>query len=50
MSRKGIETAVARFKELGAEIIEVSMPTLSHALPAYYIISSAEAVLQPCTI
>ena len=41
--RKGIETAVARFKELGAEIIEVSMPTLSHALPAYYIISSAEA-------
>ena len=41
--RKGIETAVSRFKELGAEIVEVSMPTLSHALSAYYIISSAEA-------
>ncbi len=41
--RKGIDEAALQFKALGAEIVEVSMPTLSHALPAYYIISSAEA-------
>lgn len=41
--RKGIEEAALQFQALGAEIVSVSMPTLSHALPAYYIISSAEA-------
>ena len=41
--RKGIEEAALQFQALGAEIVKVSMPTLSHALPAYYIISSAEA-------
>ena len=40
--RKGIEEAALQFQALGAEIVKVSMPTLSHALPAYYIISSAE--------
>ena len=41
--RKGIQLAAGRFRDLGAEIFRVSMPTLTHALPAYYIISSAEA-------
>ena len=41
--RKGIEEAALQFQALGAEIVKVSMPTLSHALPAYYIITSAEA-------
>ena len=41
--RKGIQLAARRFRDLGAEIVRVSMPTLTHALPAYYIISSAEA-------
>lgn len=41
--KNGIQSAVMQFKALGAEIVEVSMPTLQHALPAYYIISSAEA-------
>ena len=41
--KNGIQTAIMQFKALGAEIVEVSMPTLAHALPAYYIISSAEA-------
>ena len=41
--RKGIQLAARRFQDLGAEIVRVSMPTLTHALPAYYIISSAEA-------
>ena len=41
--RKGIQLAAGRFQDLGAEIVRVSMPALTHALPAYYIISSAEA-------
>ena len=31
------------FESLGAEIEEISLPLLEYALPAYYIISSAEA-------
>ncbi|WP_426350768.1 Asp-tRNA(Asn)/Glu-tRNA(Gln) amidotransferase subunit GatA [Alloiococcus sp. CFN-8] len=31
------------YEALGAEIVELSLPNLKHALPAYYIISSAEA-------
>ena len=30
-------------ESLGAEIVELSLPSLIHALPAYYVISSAEA-------
>ena len=41
--RKGIQLAARRFQDLGAEIVRVSMPALTYALPAYYIISSAEA-------
>ena len=41
--RKGIQLAARRFQDLGAEIVRVSMPALTHALSAYYIISSAEA-------
>ncbi len=41
--KEGILTAAKQFRALGAEVLEVSMPTLAHALPAYYIISSAEA-------
>jgi aspartyl-tRNA(Asn)/glutamyl-tRNA(Gln) amidotransferase subunit A len=37
-----IETALNEYKKLGAEIIEVSMPTLKLAIPAYYVIASAE--------
>lgn len=35
--------AADRFKALGAEIIEVSLPSANEALEAYYVISSAEA-------
>lgn len=35
--------AANRLEALGAEIVEISMPTVRMALPAYYIISSAEA-------
>ena len=41
--RKAILQAAERYTQLGAQVEEVSMPTLKDALPAYYIISSAEA-------
>jgi len=35
--------AIDRFRELGAEIIEVSLPHTKYALPTYYITAPAEA-------
>jgi aspartyl-tRNA(Asn)/glutamyl-tRNA(Gln) amidotransferase subunit A len=35
--------AIARFRELGAEIVEVSLPHTKYALPTYYITAPAEA-------
>ncbi|MBE0437507.1 MAG: Asp-tRNA(Asn)/Glu-tRNA(Gln) amidotransferase subunit GatA, partial [Methylomicrobium sp.] len=37
-----IETAVNEYRKLGAEVKEVSMPNLKHAIPAYYVIAPAE--------
>ncbi|GFO71770.1 aspartyl-tRNA(Asn)/glutamyl-tRNA(Gln) amidotransferase subunit A [Bathymodiolus japonicus methanotrophic gill symbiont] len=37
-----IEAAVNEYKKMGAEIIEVSMPNLKLAIPAYYVIAPAE--------
>jgi aspartyl-tRNA(Asn)/glutamyl-tRNA(Gln) amidotransferase subunit A len=34
---------VARLEELGAEIVEVSLPNLNYSIPVYYIIAPAEA-------
>lgn len=41
--RKAVLHAANVLESLGATIVEVSLPTLEHALPAYYILSSAEA-------
>lgn len=41
--RLAVMHAARVLEGLGAEIVEVSLPTAKHALPAYYIISSAEA-------
>ncbi len=41
--KASILEAAKRFEKMGAAVEEVSMPMLSNALPAYYIISSAEA-------
>jgi aspartyl-tRNA(Asn)/glutamyl-tRNA(Gln) amidotransferase subunit A len=41
--RTAIETAVAHFHSLGAEIIDVSLPHTEYAIAAYYLIASAEA-------
>jgi len=41
--KAGILSAASAYMEMGAEIVEVSLSTLEYALPAYYVISSAEA-------
>lgn len=37
-----LEAALAEYRKLGAETVEVSMPTLKLAIPAYYVIAPAE--------
>jgi len=37
-----IEAAIDEYRKLGAEIVEVSMPNLKLAIPAYYVIAPAE--------
>jgi len=37
-----IEAAINEYKKMGAEVIEVSMPNLKLATPAYYVIAPAE--------
>ncbi len=41
--RSAVLRAAKQYEKMGAELIEVSMPSLNHALSAYYVISSAEA-------
>jgi aspartyl-tRNA(Asn)/glutamyl-tRNA(Gln) amidotransferase subunit A len=41
--RSQVEAAIKRCQELGAEIIEVSLPHTSYAVGVYYIIATAEA-------
>lgn len=37
------QLAIDKLREMGAEIVETSLPTFDYALSAYYIIASAEA-------
>ena len=41
--KKSIESSVKIFKDLGAEIVEVSMPNVKYSIPIYYILATAEA-------
>lgn len=41
--RREIDQAIAKLRQLGAEIREVSLPSTEYALPTYYIIVPAEA-------
>ncbi|MBE7030425.1 MAG: Asp-tRNA(Asn)/Glu-tRNA(Gln) amidotransferase subunit GatA [Ruminococcaceae bacterium] len=41
--RKCVENAIAVYRSLGAEVEECDLSSTDYALPAYYIISSAEA-------
>ena len=40
---EAVYAAIAKYEELGAEIVEVSMPTTEYALACYYIIAPSEA-------
>lgn len=41
--RASVLAAVEQYRALGAEVVEVSLPSTPYALSAYYIIASAEA-------
>lgn len=38
-----VEAAIAEYRRLGAETVEVSLPNMELAVPAYYVIAPAEA-------
>lgn len=40
--KKVVETAISKLKDLGAEIVDVSLPSLPLALAVYYIVCPAE--------
>ncbi len=42
-TQKSVLSAIDKYREMGAEIKEISLPSTDYALSAYYIISSAEA-------
>ena len=41
--RKSVETAILRFRDLGAEIVDIVLPHAKYAIAVYYIICTAEA-------
>jgi len=41
--RGAVETAVAVYRDLGADIVEVSLPHTDYAVASYYLIADAEA-------
>lgn len=41
--KEAVLGAAKKYESMGAELVELSIPTLDYALPAYYVISSAEA-------
>ncbi|MCR4348121.1 MAG: Asp-tRNA(Asn)/Glu-tRNA(Gln) amidotransferase subunit GatA [Sulfuricaulis sp.] len=40
---KVVETAIADYKKLGAQVVEVSLPNSQLAIPCYYVLAPAEA-------
>ena len=40
--RKAIEMAIETYKKQGAEIVEISLPTLKYSIGIYYILATAE--------
>jgi len=41
--KNSIQAAMKKYEELGAELVEISMPTFEHAVATYYLIAPAEA-------
>jgi len=39
---KAVEVAIAEYKKLGAEIVDISLPNSHLAVPAYYVVAPAE--------
>ena len=39
---KAVEAAIEEYKKLGADIVEISLPNSSLAVPAYYVVAPAE--------
>lgn len=40
---RAVETALSAYRELGAELVEVSLPNSNLAIPCYYVLAPAEA-------
>ncbi|MCX7977658.1 MAG: Asp-tRNA(Asn)/Glu-tRNA(Gln) amidotransferase subunit GatA [Bdellovibrionaceae bacterium] len=40
---KTIRSAVSTLKDMGAQIVELSLPLTEHAIPVYYLVASSEA-------
>ncbi len=40
---QGLERTVAALRALGAEVVEASVPSVEHAVAAYYLVATAEA-------
>ena len=40
---KVVEAAIAEYKKLGAEVVEISLPNSNLAIPCYYVLAPAEA-------
>ncbi len=38
-----VNSSIEQLKKLGATFVDISLPSLPHAVPAYYVIASAEA-------
>lgn len=41
--RSAVEASIARLREAGAQIVPISLPHTKYAIPAYYVIATAEA-------
>jgi aspartyl-tRNA(Asn)/glutamyl-tRNA(Gln) amidotransferase subunit A len=41
--KASLEVAIDKLKELGAEVVDVSLPNTEYAVPVYYLIATAEA-------
>ena len=40
---KAVETAIAEYRKLGCEIVDVSLPNMALSVPVYYVLAPAEA-------
>ena len=38
-----VDAAIAQYRELGAELVDISLPNMKLSVPAYYVIAPAEA-------